>query len=250
MASPVFKTGATRLGRAGWVRFPHSPASTTTFIFVLLTAAALPVTPAAAQQDTLRRPAPPRIDTLFADPSARIDTVVAAPVAVQPTDATRPISPGGAFLRSLLIPGSGQIALGKQNAARFYLAVEALGIGMTIHSVRRLREARRIARDSTVLQFGRDPATGDSVPTVWVASRFPPERINARRTHVEDWVALIIFNHLLSAADAYVAANLWDFPAKVSVRARPGGAYARISDAGSPPPALNLEARITGTIAW
>lgn len=215
MASPVFKTGVTRLSRAGWVRFPHSPASAAAFVLVLLAAVAAAAAPVAAQQDTLRRP----------------------------------ISPGGAFLQSLLVPGRGQITLGKKNAARFYVAVEALGIGMTVHSVRRLREAKRIARDSTVLEFTRDPATGDSVPTVWVASRFPPERINARRTHVEDWVALIIFNHLLSAADAYVAANLWDFPAKVSVRARPPGAYARASDQIVPPP-LNLEARVTGSITW
>lgn len=202
---------------------------------------------AAQQPDTLRRPVPARIDTLPAD-APRLDTVRAVPVVAQHAEASRPISPGGAFLQSLLVPGRGQITLGKKNAARFYFAVEALGIGMTIHSVRRLREAKRTARDSTVLEFTRDPVTGDSVPTVWVASRFPPERVNARRTHVEDWVALIVFNHLLSAADAYVAANLWDFPAKVSVRARPPGAYARTSDQSVPP--LNIEARITRTIAW
>ena len=176
-----------------------------------------------------------------------MSTSVLPPVEkVAPTGA--PISPGRAFLQSLLIPGRGQITLGKRNASRFYMAVEALGIGMTIQSVSALREAKRIARDSTPLEFTVDPATGDSTATVWVASRFPPERINARRTHVEDWVALIIFNHLLSAADAYVAANLWDFPGKVSVSARPLRAQPR--HGGSPAPPLNLEARVTGSIAW
>lgn len=194
------------------------------------------------QPDTLRRPVPARIDTIPLG-----DTLARAVVAPQAA-LGRPISPGRAFLQSLLIPGRGQITLGKRNASRFYIAVEALGIGMTIKSVSALREAKRMSRDSTPLEFTVDPATGDSTATVWVASRFPPERINARRTHVEDWVALIIFNHLLSAADAYVAANLWDFPAKVSVSARPTHAPPRYGSA--PPPPLNLEARVTGSIAW
>jgi hypothetical protein len=246
VASPVFKTGVTRLSRAGWVRFPHSPASAAALACLVLAALADPL---AAQQDTLRRPVPPRIDTLLVD-SPRLDTVVAAPVVVQPAEASRPISPGGAFLQSLLIPGRGQITLGKKNASRFYFAVEALGIGMTIKSYRDLREAKRNADDSTAVEWEVDPVTGDSTSTRFEPGRFTPELINARRTHVEDWIALIIFNHLLSAADAYVTANLWDFPAKVSVRARPPGAYTRTGDGGLPSPALNLEARITGTITW
>lgn len=249
MASPVFKTGVTRLSRAGWVRFLHAPASATAFVFALLTAVAASITPVAAQQDTLRRPPPPRVDTLLADSLARIDTVIAVPVAVQPAEATRPISPGGAFLQSLLIPGRGQITLGKKSAARFYFAVEALGIGMTIKSYRDLREAKRNEGDSTAVAWEVDPVTGDSTPTRFEPGRFTRELTDARRTHVEDWIALLIFNHLLSAADAYVAANLWDFPAKVTVRARPPGAYAGTSDRSVSPP-LNLEARITGSIAW
>jgi hypothetical protein len=34
--------------------------------------------------------------------------------------------------------------------------------------------------------------------------------------HVEDWLAVIAFNHLFSGADAFVAAQLWDLPLKVS----------------------------------
>ncbi len=236
----------TRLSRAGWVRFPHSPASAVAFALVVVAALA---EPASAQQDTLRRPVPARIDTLPAN-SPRLDSVVAVPVVVQSAEPRRPISPGGAFLQSLLIPGRGQITLGKKNASRFYMAVELLGIGMTIKSYGDLREAKRHADDSTAVEWEVDTLTGDSLPIRFEPGRFTPELINARRTHVEDWIALLIFNHLLSAADAYVAANLWDFPAKVSVRARPPGAYARTGHAGLPPPTLNLEARITGTITW
>ena len=33
---------------------------------------------------------------------------------------------------------------------------------------------------------------------------------------IEDWIALLVFNHLVSGADAFVAAHLWDLPAQVS----------------------------------
>ena len=39
--------------------------------------------------------------------------------------------------------------------------------------------------------------------------------MRARRTHLEDWLAAVIFNHLFSGADAFVAANLADFNANV-----------------------------------
>src|SRR6185503_8537197 len=83
-----------------------------------------------------------------------------------------------------------------------------------------LAEARSLAHDSVVATYKIDPATGLAqldpktglpIPDTWDASRFTPDRIKARRTHYEDWIAAIIFNHLFSGADAYVAANLWDF---------------------------------------
>jgi hypothetical protein len=49
------------------------------------------------------------------------------------------------------------------------------------------------------------------VPATFLKGRFNADRLSARRTHLEDWIAAIVFNHLLSGADAYVAANLWDF---------------------------------------
>ncbi len=225
----------TRLRRAGWVRFPHTPASAAFYVLLLL--AGLSTSSPAQRPDTLRSPQPIRIDTLRPDSGAQL----AAPAGPR-------ISPGGAFLQSLLLPGRGQITLGKRNASRFYIAVEALGIGMTIKSLKDLREAKRGAGDSTAIEFAVDSVTGDSTPTKFQPSRFTPDRINARRTHVEDWVALILFNHLLSAADAYVTANLWDFPARVSVKARPSSGQTAGSDSGVPP--LRLEARITGSIAW
>jgi hypothetical protein len=48
-------------------------------------------------------------------------------------------------------------------------------------------------------------------------------RIRARRTHLEDWIAGILFNHLFSGADAFVAANLQDFGANVQANATDRG---------------------------
>ncbi|MHB2034584.1 MAG: hypothetical protein ACYCVE_14605, partial [Gemmatimonadaceae bacterium] len=41
--------------------------------------------------------------------------------------------------------------------------------------------------------------------------------IRSRRAHVEDWIAVLVANHLFSGLDAYVSANLWDLPAELSV---------------------------------
>ena len=43
------------------------------------------------------------------------------------------------------------------------------------------------------------------------------ERVAARRTHLEDWLALLVFNHLISGAEAFVSAQLWDLPGQVSM---------------------------------
>ena len=66
-------------------------------------------------------------------------------------------------------------------------------------------------------------ADGRPVPDSWAVSRYSAARVRARRTHYEDWIAVVIFNHLISGADAYVAAQLWDLPARVGVRGAPDG---------------------------
>jgi len=102
-----------------------------------------------------------------------------------------------------------------------------------------LAEAKALAKDSIVATYQIDPNTGLAVidpktglpiPETYIASRFTPDRVKARRTHYEDWIAAIVFNHLFSGADAYVAANLWDFKANIGVVATPrsAGVYASL----------------------
>jgi hypothetical protein len=116
-----------------------------------------------------------------------------------------PIRPKTALFRSLLIPGWGQASLDRGTAGATYFALEAGSIAMLIFAKKELAVARRAARDSMF--------AGDSVPL-----GPPPElagRVRVRRTQVQDWAALIFFNHLFSAADAFVSAHLWDVRVQV-----------------------------------
>ena len=67
-------------------------------------------------------------------------------------------------------------------------------------------------------------ATGAAKTPLPVPRRFDVAYIHVRQSHVEDWVAFLVANHLFSGADAFVAANLWDIPAQLQIRAAPGGA--------------------------
>lgn len=141
------------------------------------------------------------------------------------------MSPRRAFLTSLALPGYAQTVFGRHRAAMLFAVVEIGAIGMSRKASQALAEAKALARDSVVATFQIDPNTGlavldpvtrQPIPATFTASRFTRDRIQARRTHYEDWIAAIVFNHLIAGADAYVAANLWDFRTNVSVAASRG----------------------------
>ena len=87
------------------------------------------------------------------------------------------------------------------------------------NDLRKAKDAREDTVGTPVLDgLGNpvlDPDTGQ--PRVTFAPRNPnlAGRIRARRAHLEDWIAVAVFNHLFAGADAYVAANLADFDANV-----------------------------------
>lgn len=207
MASSVFKTDVTRQRQVWWVRFPHSPAIASLFILV--------AAPLRGQQTD----------------SARAGVTTSRRAQAERPKVVPPLSPRAAFLRSLLLPGSGQIVLGRPNAAALFGTAEVLAIGMARKSALDLREAKRGARDSVVATYVTDAAgklvldsLGRPKPATYERNRYTPERVNARKTHYEDWIAAILFNHLISGADAYVAANLWDLPMNMSATATPSSA--------------------------
>jgi hypothetical protein len=209
VASVIFKIIATLLRKAGWVRFPHSPAILASFACVALGTAS--VTVRAQQVDSTRA-------GIGAQPIVR-KTLGSADTVPRP-----PLSPRRAFLTSLVLPGYAQNIFGRDKAAMIFTIVEIGSLGMARKAAQDLAEAKSLAHDSVVATYKIDPSTGLAVvdpktnlpvPDTWIASRFTPDRIKARRTHYEDWIAAIVFNHLFSGADAYVAANLWDFKANV-----------------------------------
>jgi len=160
---------------------------------LLVAVAGLGVTGPAVAQVPVPVPTPAR-DSLQAQ-----DTVKVPPFRIQP-----PISPLGAFGRSLLLPGWGQAVLGRRVTGAFFVFWEGLALTMTLKASHQLSYIE---------------ASGDQ------------ERIDAKKQEIQDWVVLLAFNHLLAAAEAYVSAYLWDFPAELEQRALPGdrvGVGARI----------------------
>jgi len=129
-----------------------------------------------------------------------------------------PISPRRAFFYSVLAPGYAQSVLGRHKAAALILLFEGVAISMIRESAADVAEARRNAID-TVITVGWD---GEVARTI--RGRFDDEYVRARRSHLEDWIAVLVANHIFAGADAYVAAHLWDVPAELSMRATPGGA--------------------------
>ena len=155
----------------------------------LLAAALVAVAPLAAQN-----PPAPRPDTV----GRGVDSAAAAQAPdtgqVQRTrgDSVRPvppISPGGAFLRSLILPGWGQARLGRNVTGGLFLLWEGVCATMVWKAQWQLDYARERGK--------------------WVKSH-TQER--------EDWIVLLVFNHFLAGAEAYVSANLFDFPPALKIR--------------------------------
>lgn len=176
----------------------------------------IPVKHAEAQRsDTLKSPPKPVvvIDTARRARTGINSTRIAVP-------RKPPLTPKQAFIYSLILPGLGQSRLDRGSAGAFFAAIELGALAMVQKSSTDLREVRKFSGDSlpnnyTVQTDGKIVGVG-SFP-----AKFPVELINTRRLHVEDWFAALAFNHLLAGADAFVAGQLWEVPASLSVV--PGG---------------------------
>jgi hypothetical protein len=180
-------------------------------VLLCLASVALCVTSAQAQRVDSARVTPklPVIDTMASN--------------IKP-----PLSPRRAFLYSLMIPGLAQSRLNRPVAGAIFVFTESMAIAMLRQSSAELQEARTFRTDSLV-PIGNDPLTGTPVTH---RSAFNDGLVAIRKGHVEDWIAFLVGNHLFAAADAYVAAHLWDLPAQIKVSQTPNGSSvvaARIS---------------------
>ena len=142
---------------------------------------------ARAQQPTA--PAPP--DSAVQRPA---DQAPPRPVRGDSVRPVPPVTPGGAFLRSLAIPGWGQARLGRNVTGGLFLLFEGVAGAMVWKASWQLEWAKTRGK--------------------FVASH---------RQEREDWIVLLVFNHLLSGAEAYVSALLYDFPVALKAQRLPAG---------------------------
>jgi hypothetical protein len=99
------------------------------------------------------------------------------------------------MLRSFLIPGWGQAIYGRKVTAGFMIGIEGLALGMTMKVNGELEHIR---------------STGSASEDAKLQER-------------EDWLAVLVFNHLMSGLEAYVSAHLYDFPGDLQMRPLPQG---------------------------
>ena len=165
-----------------------------------------------------------------------METTTKVPLAPVPAGLKPPLTPRRAFLYSVLVPGAGQAALDRYKTGGFFFLTEGMALALVHRSAEDLRIARQFKSDSTpasyqVDQAGQPVIGGDGRPVVatWNVGRINAARVRARRTHYEDWLAVVIFNHLFAGADAFVAAQLWDLPARVGVGSAPDGTTAVVA---------------------
>ena len=117
-----------------------------------------------------------------------------------------------------------QLQFDRQKAATIFLVAEGAAVGMSLKSWNDLSKAKAARRDTVgtpaLNEDGTpriDPDTGEPVIDYAPRNQNIADRVRARRAHLEDWIAVVVFNHLFAGADAYVAANLADFDANVDV---------------------------------
>ncbi|MCC7193980.1 MAG: hypothetical protein IT356_00320 [Gemmatimonadaceae bacterium] len=138
-----------------------------------------------------------------------------------------PLSPGRAFLYSLAVPGLAQARLGRPIVGAGFFLVEAVAIAVIHRTSDELRLARAFRRDSVPLRYSineqtgvaQTDANGNPVVAAWLAPAYSDSLVRARRLQLEDWSAVLVFNHLVAGAEAFVASQLWDLPEHVKLRA-------------------------------
>lgn len=157
-------------GRAGEpIRGPARGRIVAVSIIAIGLAALAPTVVAAQQEPAQQEAAPP--DTFFSKP---------------------PLSPGGAFIRSLVLPGWAQAELGSESRGALYFLAEGFSLFMVARSQTRLSWAERTQPEDSGL-------------------------IEARKQQREDWIALAVFTAFFAAADGWVSVHLFGFDERTGV---------------------------------
>jgi hypothetical protein len=122
-----------------------------------------------------------------------------------------------------MLPGLGQSRLERGTAGAMFSSIELASLVMVRRSQSSVSEARRYQLDSLPAEY--TVSSGLFRPGGTFRNRFTSDLVRTRRLHVEDWLAVVAFNHLFAAADAFVAAQLWDVPVTLSAGPAEGGAF-------------------------
>lgn len=117
-----------------------------------------------------------------------------APGSAAATPARRP-APLVYFFRSLLLPGWGQASLDRKLTGGLFIAFEGIALGMALKAHHEIGYLER---------------TGS-------------ERLEDKRAERQDWFVLMGANHLFAGLEAFVAANLYDFPGDLRASVLPDG---------------------------
>lgn len=142
------------------------------------------------------------------------------------------ISPGGAFARSLLVPGWGQASVGSYNRAAFYFTVDAASAWMILKSSKThssaLRIADRIEAEAEAALIAGGITDPEEIAAALDANEVLAEArglAGVRAQQREDWIAFGLFMLVFGGADAFVSAQLADFPEalETEIRASPQG---------------------------
>lgn len=172
-------------------------------------------------------------------PVAPADVVGQQPPVEAPTPATAlapplDISPGGAFLRALAIPGWGHAAIGSYTRGGVYFAAQSTTLYTLLRTRIRVGESQDRVRLRESILRARLDAEGITDPEE-VQTRFDEDPaltelrglLDSRKDQQEDLVALGIFLLFLSGADAYVSAHLARFPDPLEIEGAPveGGGF-------------------------
>jgi hypothetical protein len=143
--------------------------------------------------------------------------------AVQPQPPLR-VSPRGAMVRAMIVPGWGHAAIGAYSRGAFYVALESLTAYTLLRTRSRLGEARQRAdfRESFVrTSLEREGVTDPAI----IETRLAEDAVltglrdltSSRESQQEDIVAFSIFVIFLTGADAFVSAHLARFPTPIEV---------------------------------
>jgi len=150
----------------------------------------------------------------------RRDSALAIPTELESLEG-RP-SPRGAMLRSFLLPGWGQASYERYLRGGVYFTGHVGNAFMVFKTLTSLDVARdqeerwvEVVRDSLLadpeVEVDSIDASIDAHPEVQHARAL----VRSREEQREDWIALGLFWILVSGVDAYVTAQLADFPASI-----------------------------------